>query len=87
MLPSFAVQTLYWSPPLSSLYKVNVDAVTFKDIRSTGIGVVICDNLGKVTTILCRKLEAPFDPLEAESKEGILFALCHGCTVVVLEGD
>ena len=90
VLPSFAVQTLYWSPPPPSLCKVNVDAATFKDIRSTGIRVVIRDNLGKVTTILCRKLEAPFGPLEAESKEfeaGILFALCRGCTAVVLEGD
>ena len=36
---SSAVQPMYWSPPPLGLYKVNVDAATFKDIRSTGIGV------------------------------------------------
>ena len=46
--------------------------------------------MGKVATALCRKLEAPLGPLEAKSKAfeaRILFALCRGCTAVVLEGD
>ena len=58
--------------------------------RSIGIGIVIRDNMGQVVTALCRKLEAPFSPLEAESKAfeaRSLFALSHGFTGVVLEGD
>ena len=67
-LSSIIVQKMNWSPPLSRLYKVNVDVVTFKDIRSTGIGIVIHDSLGQVAAVLCRKLEAPLGPLEVESK-------------------
>ena len=81
---------MFWSPPPPSLYKVNVDAATFKDIGATRIGVVIRDSLGKVAMVLCRKLNASLGPLEAESKAlevGILFAQCRGCSAVVLEGD
>lgn len=87
---SFAVQLRYWYPPPSRLYKVNVDAATFKDLRSTGIEVVICDSLGIVVAALCRKLEAPLGPLEAESKAfkaGIMFALGRGYSAMVLEGN
>ena len=97
VLSNSAVQSVYWSPPPLGLYKVNVDAATFKDIRATRIGVVIRDSLGKVAAVLCRKLEASLGPLEAESKAleaeskaleaGILFAQCRGCSAVVLEGD
>ena len=90
VLSNSAVQLVYWSPPPLGLYKVNVDAGTFKDIRATRIGVVIRDSLGKVAVVLCRKLEASLGPLEAESKAleaGILFAQCRGCSAVVLEGD
>ena len=69
---------------------MNVDAATFKDLGSTGIRVVIRDSLGTVAAALCRKLDAPLGPLEAESKAfeaGIMFALCRGCSAVVLEGD
>ena len=69
---------------------MNVDTTMFKDIRATGIGVVIQDSLGKVATVLCKKLEASLSPLEAKSKAleaGILFAQCRGCSAVVLEGD
>ena len=89
-LSSTTVQKMNWSPPLPGLCKVNVDVATFKDIRSTGIGIVIRDSLGQVAAVLCKKLEASLDPLEAESKAfevGILFALSHGFTDVVFEGD
>ncbi|XP_023892939.1 uncharacterized protein LOC112004930 [Quercus suber] len=65
-------------------------AATFKDIRTTRIGVVIRDCSGMVVATLCRKLAAPLGPIEAKSKAleaGILFALCRGCPTVVLEGD
>ena len=69
---------------------MNVDAVTFKDLGSTGVGVVICDSLGIVAAALCRKLDAPLGALEVKSKAfeaGIMFALSRGCSTVVLEGD
>ncbi|KAK9997417.1 hypothetical protein SO802_022103 [Lithocarpus litseifolius] len=87
---STMVQKMNWSPPPPGLCKVNVDAATFNDIRSTGAGIVIRDSMGQVVAALCRKLEAPFSPLEAESKAfeaGILFALSCGFTGVGLEGD
>ena len=90
VLFNLADQMMYWSPPPPGLYEVNVDVATFKDIRATGIGVVIRDSLGKVAAVICRKLEAPLNPLEAESKAleaGILFAQGHGCSTVVLERD
>ncbi|KAK9987016.1 hypothetical protein SO802_031967 [Lithocarpus litseifolius] len=40
-LSSTTVQKMNWSPPPPGLCKVNFDAATFKDIRSTGIGIVI----------------------------------------------
>ena len=90
VLSNLTAQLVYWSPPSLGLYKVNVDATTFKDMRATGIGVVIQDSLGKVAAVLYRKLDASLGPLEAESKAleaGILFAQCRGCSTMVLEGD
>ena len=89
-LPNTTVQKMNWSPPPPGSCKVNVDAATFKDIRSTGIEIVIRDSLGHVAAVFLQKLETPLGPLEAESKAfeaGILFALSHGFTDVVLEGD
>ena len=90
MCSNLAVQSRYWSPPPPGLYKVNVDATTFKDLGSTGIGVVICDNFKTVATALCRKLDALLGPLEVESKAfeaGVMFALCRGYSTMVLTGD
>ena len=90
VLSNSIAQPVYWSPPPLGLYKMNVDAATFKDIRATRIGVVIRDSLGKVATVLCKKMESSLGPLEAKSKAleaGILFAQCRGCSAVVLEGD
>ena len=67
-LSSIIVQKMNWSPPLPGLYKVNVDVATFKDIRSTGIGIVICDILGQVAAVLCRKLEALLSPFSVHLK-------------------
>ena len=69
---------------------MNVDAATFKDLGSTGVGVVIRDSLGTVAAALRKKLDAPLGPLEVKSKAfevGIMFALSRGCSAVVLEGD
>ena len=90
VLSNSIAQPVFWSPPPPSLYKVNVDAATLKDIGATGIGVVIRDSLGKVAAVLCKKLDASLGPLEAESKAleaSILFVQCSGCSAVVLEGD
>ena len=90
VLSNSIAQPVFWSPPPPSLYKVNVDAATFKDIGAIGIGVVIRDSLGKVAAVFCRKLNASLGPLEAKSKAleaGILFAQCRGCSAVVLGGD
>ena len=38
---STVVQKMNWSSPPPRLCKVNVDAATFNDISSTGIGIVI----------------------------------------------
>ena len=78
MCSNLAVQSRYWSPPPPGLYKVNVDVATFKDLGSTGIGVVICDNFKTVAAALCKKLDAPLGPFEVESKAfeaGVMFAL------------
>ena len=57
VLSNSIAQPVYWSPPPLGLYKMNVDAATFKDIRATRIGVVIRDSLGKVATVLCKKID------------------------------
>ncbi|XP_075665921.1 uncharacterized protein LOC142635688 [Castanea sativa] len=79
-----------WSPPLSPLFKVNVDGAVFSTQGAVGIGVVIRDDEGRVEVALSKRIEAPLGALEAEAKAfkaGILFAKDIGIQEFILEGD
>lgn len=66
-----------WIPPGPPWYKINVDGATFSITHYFGIGVVIRDNAGRVTTAMSMKILRPLGSLEREAKvmeEGVLFA-------------
>ena len=55
-----------------------------------GIGVVIRDMEGKVKAALCKKINAPFGPVEAKAKAfemGIQLEKDMGIKDVLIEGD
>lgn len=58
-------------------YKVNVDVAVFTQILGSGVGVVIRDHEGRVTTTLIKKLFQPLSLLEIEAQAiemGVSFA-------------
>ena len=57
----------HWTPPPQGMYKVNVDAVVFKEQRCYGIGVVIRNDKGQMMGALCKKIPLPWEALEAEA--------------------
>ena len=79
-----------WCPPLSQLYKVNVDEAIFKAQKDSGEGVIIRDANGLVVAALSKKFPAPLGPLEVEAKafeSGLQFAKDMGLQKFILEGD
>ncbi|KAL4593843.1 hypothetical protein ACB092_M009600 [Castanea dentata] len=57
-----------WTPPVSGVFKANVDGAVFKDISSAVIGVILWDDKGNVIGALSQRIYAPLRPLEAEAK-------------------
>ena len=85
-----APRAKHWNPPPQGMYKVNIDAVVFKEQRCCGIGVIIRNEKGQMMGALCKKVAAPWGSLEAEAKAaetGILLAWDLGLKDIVVEGD
>ena len=79
-----------WSPPDTSVFKVNVDRAVFVQQSKSGVGVVICNCEGLFMGPLSMKLNQHLGSLEAEAKSyelGIMFAKDMGFHEIVLEGD
>ena len=60
-----APRAKHWNPPPQGMYKVNIDAVVFKEQRCCGIGVIIRNDKGQMMGALCKKVAAPWGALEA----------------------
>ena len=79
-----------WSPPVSGVFKANVDGAVFNDLSSAGIGVVLRDDKGRVAGALSQKIYAPLGPLGAEAKAmeaAVFFARDTGIQDIEFEGD
>lgn len=85
-----SIQPVRWVPPQGQTFKANVDGVVFAELKVVGIGVVIRDMEGKVKATLCKKINAPFGPVEAKAKAfemGIQLEKDMGIRDVLIEGD
>ncbi|XP_050259013.1 uncharacterized protein LOC126704013 [Quercus robur] len=85
-----ATRVKHWTPPTQGKYKVNVDAVVFKEQRCCGLGVVIRNDKGQMMGALCKKVAAPWGALEAEAKAAetcILLAWDLGLRDIMVERD
>ena len=79
-----------WVPPLHPWYKVNSDAAVFWNLKTIGIGVVICDHEGSVIAALSKHLPLLLGPSEAEAKamdEAVLFAWDVGIREAIFKTD
>lgn len=89
-MPKLPLRNSVWAPPVSPLYKVNVDGAIFSSQHTARIGVVIWDCRGLIVDALSKKPHQPLDPLEVEAKDfevGLLFARDIGLHEIILEGD
>ena len=78
-----------WSPPVASIFKVNVDGAIFAQHQKSGVGVVIRNCEGLFMGALSMKLNQHLGSLEAKAKAyelGIMFAKDMGFHEIVLEG-
>jgi hypothetical protein len=79
-----------WTNPPSNTYKANWDIALDSNRKRMGIGVVIRDEQGYVTTTLCRPVENSFDPTIGEAMGALVaveFCRDLGLRDIVLEGD
>ena len=79
-----------WRPPPNGTYKINTDAAVFNNWGCCGFGVVIRNDKGELMGALCKKVEFPLGPIEAEAKAmeaGIYLAWDLGLKEIVVEGD
>ena len=79
-----------WTKPLENWYKLNFNAVTFKDINASGVGAVIWNARGEVMAALATKGPPVYDNEEAEvlaCQKSLEFVVDAGFAELVLEGD
>ncbi|XP_050251532.1 uncharacterized protein LOC126698394 [Quercus robur] len=79
-----------WCLPPKGTYKVNTDAAVFNNWGCCGFGVVIRNDKGELMGALCKKVEFPLGPIEAEAKAteaSIYLAWDLGLKDIIVEGD
>ncbi|KAL4637806.1 hypothetical protein ACB092_03G102900 [Castanea dentata] len=79
-----------WRPPSGSAFKLNFDVVIFANSKSSGVGVIIRNNLGVVLAGLSARGPYVVNSEEAEvlaCRKALEFALDLGFLDLVVEGD
>ena len=79
-----------WNPPPSRFFKLNFDAAVFNDIRASGVGAVIQNELGEVMVSLSARGPQVADSEEAEilaCRKALELAIDSGFSELVIEGD
>ena len=72
------------------MIKVNFDGALFRDIRKTGIRVIVCDSNGQALASLSEQASFPFSPEIAEAMaaaRALSFVQGLGFTSFILKGD
>lgn len=65
-----------WTTFSEGSYKVNMDEAMFKELGSSGIGIVIRNERGEIMGAMSKRMDFPLGVLEVEAKafeEGLLF--------------
>ena len=90
-VPQMSVQHVQtWIPPTALCLKFNVDAAVFAELHSVGVGIIAQDWNDRFVAAMCRKIQAPLGPVEAESKAvevGLQFVRKLGVLDLTIEGD
>ena len=90
-VPQMSVQHVQtWIPPTAPCLKFNVDAAMFAELHTVGVGIIARDWNRRFVVAMCRKIQAPLRPLEAESKAvevGLQFARQLGVSDLTIQGD
>ena len=79
-----------WQPPEGLMYKLNFDALVFKDISASGVGVIIRNERGQVMAALSLKGLTVTDSEEAKvlaCRQAMEFAIDVGFSDLIVEGD
>ena len=79
-----------WQPPEGLMYKLNFDALVFKDISASGVGVIIRNERGQVMAVLLSKGLAVMDSEEARGlacRQAMEFVIDAGFSNLIMEGD
>ncbi|EEF32663.1 conserved hypothetical protein [Ricinus communis] len=79
-----------WCPPALGIYKINAETSALKSLKSTGLGVIIRDQIGQVMMSAHKHIEYMHDPEVAEALAtlyGLSIAWDCGFYDAVLECD
>ncbi|XP_074356044.1 uncharacterized protein LOC141695716 [Apium graveolens] len=79
-----------WQAPQKNWLKINIDAATFTDLRSIGIGAVIRDENDGFVRAMCKQVRGTWSPREVEGlslKEALSWVKQHGFKCCVFETD
>ena len=79
-----------WNPPPCRLFKLNFDAAVFNDIKASGIGDVIRNDLGEIMVSMSAKGPQVADSEEAEilaCSRALEMAVDSGFSDLIVEGD
>ncbi|XP_074352565.1 uncharacterized protein LOC141691704 [Apium graveolens] len=79
-----------WERPVTGWVKVNIDAVLFEDVHSTGMGIVVRDAEGKFLMVVSRQRDGLVSPREAEAlclKEALSWLKDKGLSKCIFETD
>ena len=79
-----------WNPPPRRSFKLNFDTVVFNDIKASGIGAIIQNDLGEVMVSLSTRGPQVGDSEEAETlacRRALELAVDSGFSDLIIEGD
>ena len=79
-----------WNPPPRRSFKLNFDTVVFNDIKASGIGAIIQNDLGEVMVSISARDPQVGDGEEAETlvcRRALELAVDSGFSDLIIEGD
>ncbi|KAL0010831.1 hypothetical protein SO802_005939 [Lithocarpus litseifolius] len=62
-----AIDSIYWQPPQSEVFKVNCNGAVFSESNKLGLGVAVRNSNGQVIALLSQHLNQAYNPLKWRS--------------------